>query len=69
MKRSCCEARYGAAMWAMGGRSGDSPDLLLAWPSAVMTGTGPASAVYTIHAKELEAAHRNLGVPDAFGAA
>lgn len=47
---------HGAAMWAMGGRSGDSPDLLLAWPSAVMTGTGAASAVYTIHAKELEAA-------------
>jgi len=54
---------HGAAMWAMGGRSGDSPDLLLAWPSAIMTGTGAASAVYTIHAKELAAAEdpRALG--------
>ena len=47
---------HGAAMWAMGGRSGDRPDLLLAWPLAVMTGTGPSSAVYTIHDKELKAA-------------
>jgi len=47
---------HGAAMWAVGGRSGDSPDLLFAWPLALMTGTGPASAVYTIHDKELKAA-------------
>lgn len=47
---------HGAATWAMGGRSGDSPDLLLAWPTAAITGTGPASAVYTIHDKELRAA-------------
>ncbi len=47
---------HGAAVWAMGGRSGDSPDVLLAWPAAVMTGTGPASAVNTIHARELTAA-------------
>lgn len=46
---------HGAAMWAMGGRSGDSPDLLLAWPIAVMTGTGAAAAVNTVHDKELRA--------------
>lgn len=45
---------HGAAIWAMGGRSdGDNPDLVAAWPTAIMTGTGPASAVYTIHDKEL----------------
>ncbi len=47
---------HGAALWAMGGRSADSPDVLLAWPIAVMTGTGASSAVYTIHARELAAA-------------
>lgn len=47
---------HGAAMWAMAGRSGDIPDLLVAWPLAIMTGTGPSSAVYTIHDKELKAA-------------
>lgn len=48
---------HGAALWAMGGRSdGDNPDLIAAWPTAMMTGTGPASAVYTIHSKELESA-------------
>lgn len=47
---------HGAAIWGMGGRQGDSPDLLLAWPLAIMTGTGPSSAVYTVHARELKAA-------------
>lgn len=46
---------HGAAMWAMGGRSGDIPDLLIAWPLALMTGTGPSSAIYTVHDKELKA--------------
>jgi acetyl-CoA carboxylase carboxyltransferase component len=48
---------HGAAIWAMGGRSDcDNPDLVAAWPTAIMTGTGPASAVYTIHEKELKSA-------------
>lgn len=47
---------HGAATWAMGARSADTPDLVAAWPLAVMTGTGPASAVQTIHAGELQAA-------------
>jgi len=47
---------HGAAVWAMGGRSGDIPDLLVAWPLAIFTGTGPESAVYTVHDKELKEA-------------
>jgi acetyl-CoA carboxylase carboxyltransferase component len=49
---------HGAAMWAMGfgGEYGEGADLVAAWPSAVLTGTGPASAVFTIHSKELAAA-------------
>jgi len=49
---------HGAAMWAMGfgGEYGEGADLVAAWPSAILTGTGPASAVYTVHAKELAAA-------------
>ena len=49
---------HGAATWAMGGRSGERPDLLAAWPLALLTGTGPASAVLTIHDKELRASDR-----------
>lgn len=48
---------HGAAMWAMGGRSqSGSPDLLVAWPLAIMTGTGPSSAVYTVHRRDLQTA-------------
>jgi acetyl-CoA carboxylase carboxyltransferase component len=48
---------HGAAMWAMGGRgSATSPDLQIAWPLTLMTGTGPTSAVYTVHSKELQGA-------------
>jgi len=49
---------HGAALWAMGfgGEYGEGADIVAAWPSAIVTGTGPASAVFTIHAKELEAA-------------
>lgn len=46
---------HGAAMWAMGGRGSPySPDLQIAWPLAIMTGTGPTSAVYTVHSRELQ---------------
>jgi acetyl-CoA carboxylase carboxyltransferase component len=49
---------HGAALWAMGvgGEYNDGADLVAAWPSAVMTGTGPSSAVFTVHSKELKAA-------------
>ncbi len=49
---------HGAACWALGkgGRSAESGDIVFAWPIAIMTGTGPSSAVYTVHARELEAA-------------
>ncbi|MDP2953960.1 MAG: carboxyl transferase domain-containing protein, partial [Chloroflexota bacterium] len=48
---------HGAALWAMGGRvSKDNPDLMAAWPLAIMSGTGPQAAVYTIHDKELKSA-------------
>lgn len=49
---------HGAAVWAMGkgGRSAEAGDIVYAWPGAITTGTGPASAVYTVHARELEAA-------------
>ena len=43
---------HGAAVWTMGGQP-DSGDLVYAWPIAIATGTGPASAVNTIHAREL----------------
>lgn len=49
---------HGAACWALGkgGRSAEAGDMVYAWPIAIMTGTGPSSAVYTVHARELEAA-------------
>lgn len=49
---------HGAAVWAMGkgGRSAEAGDIVYAWPGAITTGTGPASAVYTVHARELAAA-------------
>ncbi len=49
---------HGAALWAMGvgGEYHDGADLVAAWPSAVMTGTGPSSAVFTVHSKELKSA-------------
>ena len=47
---------HGAAVWAMGGRpaGSDSPELLVAWPIATMTGTGPESAVNTVHHQEIQ---------------
>lgn len=47
---------HGAAIWAMGagGESDEAADLVAAWPSAVMTGTGPSSAVFTVHSRELK---------------
>ena len=49
---------HGAAMWAMGGRGSPySPDLQIAWPLAIVTGTGPTSAVYTVHSRELQEVH------------
>jgi acetyl-CoA carboxylase carboxyltransferase component len=49
---------HGAACWALGkgGRSAEAGDIVFAWPIAIMTGTGPSSAVYTVHARELAAA-------------
>lgn len=49
---------HGAACWALGkgGRSAEAGDMVFAWPIAIMTGTGPSSAVYTVHARELQAA-------------
>lgn len=44
---------HGAAVWAMGGQNVRG-DIVAAWPLAIMTGTGPSSAVNTIHARELE---------------
>lgn len=48
---------HGAALWAMGcgGEYGEGADLVAAWPSVVMTGTGPSSAVFTVHSRELQA--------------
>lgn len=46
---------HGAAVWTMGGQPAGS-DLVVAWPIAIMTGTGPASAVNTIHARDLDSA-------------
>ncbi|MEO8558207.1 MAG: carboxyl transferase domain-containing protein [Rhodospirillales bacterium] len=47
---------HGAAMWAMGsdGEYEGGADIIAAWPTVIMTGTGPSSAVFTVHAKELE---------------
>lgn len=49
---------HGAAVWAMGsdGEYYGGADIVAAWPSAILTGTGPSSAVFTVHAKELERA-------------
>ena len=43
---------HGAAAWSMGGQNVGG-NIVAAWPIAIMTGTGPASAVNTIHAREL----------------
>lgn len=52
---------HGAGIWAMGmgGEYGEGADITAAWPTAILTGTGPASAVYTVHAKELAAAENS----------
>ena len=43
---------HGAAVWSMGGQNVGG-NVVAAWPIAIMTGTGPSSAVNTIHAREL----------------
>lgn len=54
---------HGAAVWAMGSQAFGG-DLVLAWPTAIMTGTGPRSAVNTIHARDLAAAEDPRAVRD-----
>lgn len=46
---------HGAAVWTMGGQP-KAGNLVVAWPITITTGTGPSSAVNTMHARELAAA-------------
>jgi len=45
---------HGAAVWTMGGQP-KGGNIVVAWPIAITTGTGPSSAVNTMHARELAA--------------